>query len=116
MREEFPDIERHNRLRCYGFGTPDLHLALWSASNSATLIIQGTLHPFTKEGNEIKTSDMHLHRLPWPKKRFAGPGWTHREACALRFPTLSNQVQDGVVGRESTAINRTACVSTSNDR
>ncbi len=67
MREEFPDIERHNRLRCYGFGTPDLHRALWSASNSATLIIQGTLHPFTKEGNEIKTSDMHLHRLPWPK-------------------------------------------------
>ncbi|HUE17730.1 MAG TPA: S8 family peptidase [Planctomycetaceae bacterium] len=66
MLEEFPHNERHNRLRCYGFGIPDLQGALWSASNSATLIIQGTLRPFDKSEHSVKTKDMHLHRLPWP--------------------------------------------------
>lgn len=67
MLEEFPDAERHNRLRCYGFGIPDLQRALWSASNAATLIVQGSLQPFDKEeGADVKTKDMHLHRLPWP--------------------------------------------------
>lgn len=67
MLEEFPDAERHNRVRCYGFGIPDLQRALWSASNAATLILQGSLQPFDKkDGAVAKTKDMHLHRLPWP--------------------------------------------------
>ena len=67
MLDEFPSQERHNRLRCYGFGIPDLQRALWSANNAATLIIQGTLQPFDRaEGSEVKTKDMHLHQLPWP--------------------------------------------------
>lgn len=67
MLEEFPYAERHNRLRCYGFGIPDLQRALWSASNAATLIVQGSLQPFDKEdGEDVKTKDMHLHQLPWP--------------------------------------------------
>lgn len=67
MLEEFPKAERHNRVRCYGFGIPDLQRALWSASNAATLIVQGALQPFDKEdGGSVKTKDMHLHRLPWP--------------------------------------------------
>lgn len=66
MRDEFPDSERHNRLRCYGFGIPDLQRALWSASNAATLVLQGALQPFERDGTAVKTRDMHLHRLPWP--------------------------------------------------
>lgn len=67
MREEFPDAERHNRVRCYGFGVPDLQRALWSASNATTLVLQGSLQPFDNEhGAPAKTKDMHLHRLPWP--------------------------------------------------
>lgn len=66
MREEFPYAERHNRLRCYGHGIPDLHRALWSVANAATLIIQESLQPFKKEGSAVKTCDMHLHNLPWP--------------------------------------------------
>lgn len=66
MREEFSDDERHNRLRCYGFGIPDLRKALWSASNAATLIVQGGLQPFDKDRRGTKTKDMHLHQLPWP--------------------------------------------------
>jgi hypothetical protein len=69
MLEEFPHNQRHARLRCYGFGVPELELALWSASNATTLIVQDELQPYHKvEGvSEPKTKDMHLHRLPWPK-------------------------------------------------
>lgn len=66
MQREFPRNERHNRLRCYGFGVPDLRRALWSLTNSATLVIEDELQPFDKMGSDIKTKDMHLHRLPWP--------------------------------------------------
>lgn len=67
MREEFPDGERHNRVRCYGFGIPDLQRALWSVSNATTLILQDALQPFDKvPGAAPKTKDMHLHQLPWP--------------------------------------------------
>jgi len=65
MRCEFPYNERHNRLRCYGYGVPDLNRALWSLNNSATLVIESELQPFEKEST-VKTKDMHLHRLPWP--------------------------------------------------
>lgn len=67
MCEEFPDRERHNRLRCYGYGIPDLQSALWSASNAATLIVQNSLQPFHRVEGKVKTKDMHLHDLPWPK-------------------------------------------------
>ncbi len=69
MLEEFPgnsQTDRENRLRCYGYGVPDLQKALWSVANAATLVIQGALQPFDKEGSTVKTKDMHLHRLPWP--------------------------------------------------
>jgi hypothetical protein len=66
MRREFPDNQRQNRLRCYGFGVPDLNRALWSMANSATLIVEDQLQPFDKVDGELKTKDMHLHRLPWP--------------------------------------------------
>lgn len=75
MLKEFPYAERHNRLRCYGFGIPDLERALWSASNAATLIVQGSLQPFDREdGSEVKTRDMSLHRLPWPNEVLQGLG------------------------------------------
>lgn len=58
-----------NRLRRYGYGVPSLGRALHSARSSLTLIAQQTLQPFTKEGSEIKTNDMGLHSLPWPKEQ-----------------------------------------------
>lgn len=57
-----------------GYGVPDLERALYSASNSLTLIVQAELQPFDKkrdeEGNAksgYRTKDMHLYELPWPK-------------------------------------------------
>ena len=53
-------------LRYCGFGVPDLTKAMWSASNSLTLILQDSLQPFEKYKDDIKTRDMHLYDLPWP--------------------------------------------------
>ena len=55
-------------LRRYGWGLPDLERALRSASNDATLMIEDALLPFRRENSSIKTRDMHLHRLPWPRE------------------------------------------------
>jgi hypothetical protein len=73
MLSEFPPEKRHNRLRVYGYGVPRLDLAIASARNNATLIIEDSLQPFDQETDanglkRIKTKDMRLHRLPWPKQ------------------------------------------------
>jgi len=73
MLSEFPPEQRHNRLRVYGYGVPQLDHAIWSARNNATLVIQDSLQPFDQEidaegQKRIKTKDMRLHRLPWPKQ------------------------------------------------
>lgn len=73
MLSEFPPEKRHNRLRVYGYGVPHLERAIWSARNNATLVIEDSLQPFDQETDDkgqkrIKTKDMRLHRLPWPKQ------------------------------------------------
>ncbi len=72
MEEEFASegnetTKRTSLLRHCGYGVPDLERALWSARDSLTLIVQDTLQPFEKADNRIKTRDIHLHDLPWPK-------------------------------------------------
>lgn len=78
MIEQIPgqkvrDLE--NRLRCFGYGVPDLNRALSSVESSATMIVQGSLQPFHQvesvkdNGNvskRIATKDMHVHTFPWP--------------------------------------------------
>ena len=55
-------------IRHCGWGVPDLDRALWSAGNSLTLIVEDVVHPYKKvTGKGIKTKDMNLHALPWPK-------------------------------------------------
>lgn len=53
------------RLRCYGYGVPNLRRAIYSVENAATLIFEGGLQPFHKDGI-VKTKEMHLHQIPWP--------------------------------------------------
>jgi hypothetical protein len=77
MLSEFPHQRRHARLRCYGYGVPNIERALWSASNATTLIIEGTLQPYEQDGdNNLKTKDMHLHQLPWPQEVLESLGET----------------------------------------
>jgi len=56
-------------LRHCGYGVPSLERALYSASNSLTLIVQDQLQPYQKEGSVVRTRDMHLHDLPWPTEQ-----------------------------------------------
>lgn len=58
-----------NLIRHCGWGVPNLERALWSAGNSLTLVVEDMVHPYKKEkGEAVKTRDMNLHALPWPKK------------------------------------------------
>ena len=61
-------------LRRYGWGVPDLERALRSASNDATLMVEDALLPFRRDGSVIKTRDMNLHRLPWPRDELLSLG------------------------------------------
>lgn len=62
-------------LRACGYGVPNLERALYSASNSLTLISQAEIQPYeikikTRDGKrtkEYRTRDMHIYDLPWPK-------------------------------------------------
>ncbi|MFA7242972.1 MAG: S8 family peptidase [Sulfuricellaceae bacterium] len=81
MEARFPATDKasiQQRLRCYGYGVPNLGRAIYSAENAATMIFEGELQPFEKiqvakekngkttHAGKIKTKDMHLHELPWP--------------------------------------------------
>jgi len=65
--------EMKRLLRICGYGVPDIERALYSASNSLTLIAQSELQPFDKKQKKdgtptsgYRTKDMHLFDLPWP--------------------------------------------------
>ena len=66
-----------NLIRHCGWGVPDIEVAKWSASNSLTLIVEDAIHPYKKEkGESVKTRDMNLHSLPWPKEELEALGAT----------------------------------------
>jgi len=66
--------QRAALLRRYGWGVPALDRALRSASNDATLMVEDALLPFRRDASVIKTRDMHLHRLPWPRAELLALG------------------------------------------
>ena len=68
-----------NLTRMVGFGVPNLIKAIKSANNSLSLVIQNEIQPFGKEGSDIKTKDMHLYDLPWPKDELLALGNTNVE-------------------------------------
>jgi hypothetical protein len=69
-----------NLVRHCGFGVPNLDRALWSASNSLTLIVESSLHPFERQASRPPTlRDMHLHQLPWPLAELEALGETEVE-------------------------------------
>ena len=72
-------------LRRYGWGVPSFRRARYSAANDATLMIEDALLPFRRDGSAIKTRDMNLHHLPWPRLELLALG---RQDVELRI-TLS---------------------------
>ena len=73
------DIEQ--KLRRYGFGVPNAQVALASAANDATIIIEQEIQPFDERvsKSDYVTRDMHLHALPWPIEVLQGLGETEIE-------------------------------------
>lgn len=75
LKKDMEDLVRH----C-GFGVPDINRALWSMSNSLTMVIEERLTPFKREQNKQPTlGDMHLHELPWPISELESLGETEVE-------------------------------------
>ncbi len=58
--------DARNLLRTFGYGVPNLKRALYSASNSLTLIAEREIQPYKKEKYKGQYNDYHLFRLPWP--------------------------------------------------
>lgn len=84
MREEFP-VERKGgkvkkippvRLRCYGWGVPNLGHCLACEKHFATMIIQDTIQPFClkENGRDTASNEMKFHRLPIPKEKLEAIG------------------------------------------
>ena len=84
-------------IRHCGWGVPNIESAKWSASNSLTLIVEDKVHPYKKVKSEIKTRDMNLHTLPWPKEELEALGETRAVSYThLSYPQsrLSDMVLD----------------------
>jgi hypothetical protein len=88
-------------LRCCGYGVPSLSKALKSANNSLTMIIEDSLQPFYKaKGSGIKTRDMHIHELPWPKDILLELGATPvKMTVTLSYFIEPNPSARGIIGR-----------------
>jgi len=78
-------------LRICGYGVPNLERALYSASNSLTLIAQAEIQPFEFCDGQRKTRDMHLYNLPWPEEILLN---LHETPVEMRV-TLSYFVEPG---------------------
>jgi len=66
--------QRLAMLQRYGWGVPDYRRALYSSSDDATLMVQDALLPFKRESSRMKTRDMNLHVLPWPRAALTSLG------------------------------------------
>ena len=66
------NIDSVRLLRTFGYGAPNSEALFYSADNDLTLIAQETLQPFFKDGAEIKSRDIRVHALPWPRDVLLG--------------------------------------------
>ena len=89
------ESEKHQRLRCFGYGVPSLDKARYTVENSVSLIHQGTIQPFKFDGNEVKTNHFILHSLPWPRGALEE---LHDQDVTVKI-TLSYFVEPSPAGR-----------------
>ncbi|HDK9341716.1 TPA: S8 family peptidase [Staphylococcus aureus] len=90
-------------VRTCGFGVPSLDRAIWSASNSLTLIVEDDLQPYKKQGKKPPSAhDMNLHMLPWPIEDLLNLGNTEVEMrVTLSYFIEPNPgvMEKGITGR-----------------
>ena len=102
LTEAYPSKNTYARLvRHCGFGVPNLDRALWSVSNSLTLVVEANLQPFQREvGKEPTLRDMNLHRLPWPLPELEAYGETPVEMrVTLSYFIEPNPSERGIRSR-----------------
>lgn len=67
-------IDYRNLLRCFGFGVPDTQKLFFSLDNSLTLLAEEEIQPFHKDDDRVKTRELKLHSLPWPRDELQALG------------------------------------------
>lgn len=102
MTKRWPTATKGDRgrlLRRCGYGVPDLREAIECARSRFTLILQHAIQPYEKTKTSVRTKDMHLFELPWPKDILLGLG---EQNATLRI-TLSYFIEPspGEVGWKS---------------
>ncbi|MBN2563590.1 MAG: S8 family peptidase [Phycisphaerae bacterium] len=93
----------HRRLRCFGYGVPDLDAARYTIENNVSLVHQGELQPYeiretVRDGAKCKqdrTKEFRLHSLPWPKEALEA---LHHQDVTVRV-TLSYFIEPSPAGR-----------------
>jgi hypothetical protein len=98
MKHQIPgdrETDKHRRLRCFGYGVPDLGRARYTVENCVSLVHQGTIQPYKLEGTEAKTNHFVLHSLPWPS---AALEEMHDQDVTVKV-TLSYFVEPSPAGR-----------------
>ena len=89
------EADRRRRLRCFGYGVPDLDRARYTVENCVSLVHQGMIQPYKLEGAEAKTNHFVLHSLPWPEAALEA---IHDQNVTVRI-TLSYFVEPSPPGR-----------------
>ncbi|WP_055713875.1 S8 family peptidase [Streptomyces torulosus] len=56
-------------LRRYGWGVPSQERVLSSTASAVTMIVQGSLKPFVRDGSAVRLGELKLHELPWPREQ-----------------------------------------------
>lgn len=87
--------DRRRRLRCFGYGVPDLDRARYTVENHVSLVHQGEIQPFKLDRSTVKTNHFVLHSLPWPQSALAQ---LHEQDVTVRI-TLSYFVEPSPAGR-----------------
>jgi hypothetical protein len=62
----FREADRRALLRSVGHGVPNKEKAMFSATNSLTLIAERFIQPYQLNGSSSKYKEYHLFTLPWP--------------------------------------------------
>jgi len=87
--------DRHRRLRCFGYGAPNLERARYTVENCVSLVHQGEIQPFRLYDGQTKTNHFVLHSLPWPR---AALQELHDANVTIRI-TLSYFIEPSPAGR-----------------
>ena len=141
MKEQFLESESKTDykklLRICGYGVPNLERAISCAENSVNLIIESEIQPFELIKSNVKTKEMDIYELPWPKNVLEGLfntevtlkvtlsyfiepspgeiGWKDKykySSCNLRFDINGANTKEELMARISKAVELEEDIST----